>query len=236
MSFQKYLDKKRHVVDGSQSETSKLVINDTTAHFSGYQSYTYDKNLPLVIKIHNSKQQTQCDILSKIDFKPNSTLVDFGCSNGVIGLYLFLNKNLQKLSLVDHDTECISNLNKLITWTQHVDQITAEKNSFGLYDKSHDYVMTLSTIHWIYSATSDFGCLYKIIEEFRRMTNIALIIEWVEPTDGAIGALHHIKMNPSVHKTAYTKENFLDALGKSFSSYEKIGQSTKTREIYVAYV
>lgn len=234
MSFKKYLDKKRHTVNGSQSETSKLVLNATIAQFSGYQSYSYDKSSN-EIKMNNNKQQIQCQILSKITFNPNASLVDFGCSNGVIGLYLFNQKKIQHLSLVDHDAECILNLNNLIKWSG-LDKIIADQSSFDLYDKSHDYVMTLSTIHWIYSATSNFGCLYKIIERFRSITKTALIIEWVDPSDGAIGVLHHIKMNPSIHKTAYTKENFLKALGKFFSSNEKIGQSNPTREIYMAYV
>jgi hypothetical protein len=245
--FQQYFNSRRKNLNGSQSETSTFNVSNDTAIFNGYQHYKVKKILSnmeselqnnIQIEFINGKQQKQCELINTIDIKPNTSILDLGCSNGVIGLYTGFQKKSSKIYLHDHDKECVNNIQKLINWLNN-SKIETKQYTFSTTNQTnekYDYIITLSTLHWFYSATADFGCLFSIIQKLKEMTNIALIVEWVNPNDPAIKCLNHINMNKSIHKTDYSKDNFLKALETSFSSYKKIGDTTSHRELYIAYI
>ena len=145
--FTKYTDNVRQN-GGSQSEKSSITINNNIFRMNGYHIYDYDKTLVNPVILLNQKQITQLDYLSKIDFKENSTLIDLGCANGAISIYLNFIKNFSKIILLDHDKEYINNLNVLVECDNRLkNKIITINSEFGKYPEQHDYVMILSLIH-----------------------------------------------------------------------------------------
>lgn len=233
--FKKYKDSKRN---GSQSETSFFKINGDIFNMYGYHTYKYNKSLKNPILVNGAKPSRQLEYLNKIEFIPDSTLLDMGCANGVVGLSLLFSKNFKNITLFDHDTEYIKNINKLIEWDNENlgNRVTTVNSEFGKYNQPHNYVLVLSLIHWLYSATAEYGCLYKVVEEIKKNVTIAVFIEWIDNSDPVFKVLHHIDFNPQIHKTPYNKENFLKALHSNFKDVKSIGKTTNTREIYACYL
>lgn len=239
--YQKFIIKARKHFGASQAQGSILKMEGNIASFEGYQTYKMiadNKQLSFEFSGHlNAKMK----VFEGISLLSNKTILDLGCSNGAAGIWLGHKHNASEIHLYDHDIECISNIKKLSEWRSAV---LVDKN-IPLYpkeysfssetapDMKYDYVMALATLHWFYSATTDIGCLYAIVKKLKDMTNIALIVEWVDVNDPTV---HHIRKNPQIHKSPYNKTVFIEALNKNFSSYTKIGNTKPTRELFVAYI
>ncbi len=228
--YKKYKDNNRN---GSQSEKSTFAINNDIFKMSGYHNYEYNKNLIFPIIITNVKQLNQLSLIDKINFNENSTLLDMGCGNGAISIYMFFKYNFNKVILFDHDEEYIANINELIKYDEKLNtKIETINGEFGNLTEKYDYVLVLSLIHWLYSATANYGCLFKIIKKIKENVKKCLIIEWIDNTDPAIKILNHINFNKDIHITEYNKINFLKALNENFDKVIFLGNSTETREIY----
>ena len=143
------------------------------------------------------------------------------------------NFKAKQLYLLDHDKEYISMLDNLIHWLDINIKVIISKFEFGIDAlDTYDVIITLSTIHWFYSATTNIGCLFTIIKMLADKVNKYLIIEWIDPEDSAIKSFHHIDFNKTVHKTAYTRENLELALSNNFTNVIKVGKTERYREIY----
>ena len=237
--FVKYVVDKRKQYNASQAQSSKLIIDDSTAIFDGYQSYSIQKTKNGILMEVSKKTKIKCEMIQNI-ISEQESLLDLGCSNGAVGIWVGMSGKIKHIYLYDHDRECISNLKQLREWFTPCSMEIHEKE-YGFGDshninESFDYVITLATLHWFYSATTNMGCLYKILEILRSMTKVALIVEWVNESDPMLNGLKHTKMNPEIHTTEYSRDNFIRALEKNFSKYEKIGDTTNHRELFVAYV
>lgn len=234
--FNRYLDPKRNIYGGSQSENSEINIDDNNIfHMTGYHIYDYDKTKLNPIILKNQKQIKQLEYLLKIDYSDCGSMVDLGCANGAISLYLYFEKKIKNIYLVDHDTQYTNNLEKLKEFDKNLN-ITIINSQFKNYDQSSDYVLVLSLIHWLYSATDSYGCLFEIVKKIKSITNKCLIIEWIDNLDPVFGILGHIDMNKCIHKTEYNNKNFLEALNNNFSNVTYLGKTTETRELYLCKI
>lgn len=234
--FNKYLDSKRFIYKGSQQENSEFLIDENNIfHMTGYHIYDYDKTKKNPIILKNQKQVNQLEYLLKIDYSNYESIQDIGCANGAISLYLYFEKNLKNVSLIDIDIQYIDNLKKLKEFDSNLD-IKLYNTEFRNWSNISDCTLVLSLIHWLYSATDSYGCLFEIITKIRSITNKCLIIEWIDNSDIVFSVLGHIDMNKCVHKTEYNKKNFLQALENNFSKIEYLGKTTETRELYICFV
>lgn len=228
MKYKKYLNPKRKF--GSQKESSKLFISDDGVRFSGYQNYSIENGSIFP----SGKLFKYIKNLDNIVFE-NRKVLDLGCSNGGVGFWIKLNKNPSSILLMDHDKECIENINKVIDYF-NFKNVKSTHSTFEKYNAEHDIVITMSTIHWLYSATTDYGCLFKIMKKMRSLCKESLVIEWVDPLDKAIQKFKHLDFNEDVHMSSYSKENFIKAIENHFSSYQPIFKSTKTREVFLCKI
>jgi len=232
-----YYNKKRNGV-GSQSEASQLVHdNEELIEIKGYQSYKIENKCRILT--NNSKMNKQLNMLKTINYDGCVSVCDIGCSNGFFGIWYLFNTPIKHVSFMDHDVECSTNLGKLLQ--------TIVLNNYEIINKNFiegmqsnvkaDVVLMLSLIHWLYSCTTQTGCLFEIIKMVRENTNKMLIIEWIDNEDHAIKSFKHTHFNKSNQKTMYNVENFEKALKLYFNKVEKIGcTNTQTRVLYVAYV
>ena len=166
-------------------------------------------------------------------------ITDVGCSNGFFGLWYALNTPMKKVNFMDHDTECTQNLTNILGKIGLSECNITQKNFIeGMQMKvKSDVVLMLSLIHWLYSCTTETGCLFEIVKMARENTQKMLIIEWVDVSDYAMKSFNHTKFNTDCHKSAYNLENFEAALDMHFNKVTKLGQTnTSTRVIYIANV
>lgn len=231
-----YYNKNRKV--GSQSEKSNLLKNTSNLiEISGYQSYKIENIRNLSTK--NGKMNKQLSVLKNIDYNDCTSLIDIGCSNGFFGIWYALNTQMKKVTFMDHDDECTQNLNDMFKTLELTDCDIVNTNFVdGMQmNVKYDVVLMLSLIHWLYSCTTETGCLFEIIRMVRQNTKKMLIIEWVDNNDYAIKSFNHIKFNKESQKSPYTLANFEEALNLHFTRVTKLQHTnTTTRVIYVAYV
>jgi hypothetical protein len=204
-------------------------------HMTGYHIYDYDKSKINPIILKNQKQIKQLEYLLNVDYANCESLLDLGCANGAISLYLFFEKKIKNITLVDHDEQYINNLNELKKFDSNL-IISIIKSQFRDYNIKSDFTLALSLIHWLYSATDSYGCLFEIIKKLKSITNKCLIIEWIDNEDDVFKCLGHIYMNKCIHKTEYNKINFIEALNNNFSNVAYIGKTTDTRELYICII
>jgi hypothetical protein len=232
-----YYNKNRDNV-GSQCEKSQIIKNtDELIEIAGYQSFRIDNKQ--TITTNNGKMNTQLSILRKVDYSDCTSITDLGCSNGFFGLWYALNTPVKKIHFLDHDTECTQNLSLILNRIGLTECEIIPKNfQDGMQMKvKSDVVLMLSLIHWLYSCTTETGCLFEIIKLVRENTQKMLIIEWIDVSDYAMKSFNHTKFNKDCQKSEYNLKNFEEALNMHFNKVSKLGQTnTSTRVIYIAHV
>jgi hypothetical protein len=208
-----YIDKTRNLnSNGSQSEKPSININNNDIIINGYQKFTINKTNIIYEK---DKYNILKNIL--IDLKSScNSITDIGCSNGLLS---FISNNLgyNVLSL-DHDSECIEIINKIINHLQ-IEKLICKQYSFGdSIDNKNDIVLMMAIIHWIYSCTSLYGNFDSIFQYIYPYIGKYLLIEWVDNDDIHIQNFNHIKYNSYIHTEQYNKQNFEKSLKKNIGN------------------
>lgn len=225
--FQKYCNKSR-TVDSSQSEEPRVTQHGDLIDVTGYQQFSINQS-GFIHKIAG-KYTAVDEFLNQLTDK-NLSLGDLGCSNGYI-CYLAHFAGFRKIYGYDHDVQClnvIAYINKLL----RINTITPKYFDIGHTTITpHDIVVAMALIHWIYSCTSQFGSLYRIIEYLSNTTKQYLLIEWIDPSDISIKQFLHLSYNPKIQTEPYTFDNFMYAVKDFFTEIKPIS-SGGSRVVYL---
>jgi len=220
---------------GSQKEVPTLRFEKhDVAIVNGYQKFRIfgaSRTIDLNQTNYRNKFEYIGQLFENLKVYTNS-IADIGCSNGLI-CFLAALKGYRNIKGYDHDKECITLIRSIAQRLKY--PITPIAYTFGQPIPSHDIVLGLALIHWVYSYTSNFGSIEEIIKYFANITKFALIIEWVDPSDTAIQSFHHLSANQNIQKQPYTKINFEAALSTYFKHVKPILTVTSTRILYIAY-
>lgn len=203
--------------------------------FHGYQEFILGKdhlNLNETNDYLNKKAHVGRQILSSYLVK-NRTVLDLGANSGLYCFYSLLN-NAKQATAVEIDKDYISGL-LLAKERFKLQSFEILEKNFENLNQSADIVIALAVIHWFYSCTSRFGNLKKVIQKLASLTNYALIIEWVEPTDPAIQSFDHIHWNEDIISGPYDIMSFEEALNQYFQMVKFVADLSPTRKIFVAY-
>lgn len=224
---------KRRNNSGSQSETPSLSINNNNSiNVSGYQQFNINSSSINFIS-KSSKYNLVKNKLSLIK-KNCKSLIDIGCNSGIVS-YTAHFIGYSPIYALDHDKEYLNNLitinNKL-----NFNDIFVQEFSFGNILPKADVVVMCALIHWIYSCTALFGDFDKIFRYLKESVNKYLIIEWIDPSDRAIGSLNHISFNKDVHTQQYNKTNFEKSLTENIGKIISIDRINKTRHLYIVEI
>jgi 23S rRNA U2552 (ribose-2'-O)-methylase RlmE/FtsJ len=185
----------------------------------------------------NQRQNNKFDMLKEpyLDNLENLVVSDLGCANGVYSIHSAL-KNAKEVNAVDIDKTHLDIIQKVKNELS-LDNLNIVDQNIDSYTKKSDIVIALAIIHWIYSCTTvKFGSLDKIMEWFASITDMFLIIEWVDAAnDKNVNHFKHLKYNTDKIMQEYSKENFDKALAKYFNRVKFVGDVNKYRKLYVAY-
>jgi hypothetical protein len=159
------------------------------------------------------------------------SLTDIGCSAGIVSYTANL-LGYGSINALDHDQECLNMINK-INNELSIDTIHTKKISFGDTLPETDIIIMCALIHWIYSCTALYGNFDNIFIYLKNYVTKYLIIEWVDPNDGAILSFNHINYNKNVQQETYNKENFEKSLQKNIGTIISVHGITSTRILHV---
>ena len=229
--WKKYMNSDRKGI-GSQRESSSIELGCGYCLFNGYQKFilTHSSVKP---QTQNVKYRELRNCLKRIKLN-GKTVADIGANNGVVS-YISRSEGALKVFALDHDKECIDNMERVNAHLL-IPNVNPTMFSFGdkLCGMKFDVVIAMAIVHWVYSCTSNFGCLTKIVSYLKNLTKSHLIIEWVTPNDGAIREFKHISFNKEVHNSPYTTESFEKAIQINGGRIvEILSTGRKTRIIYV---
>lgn len=213
IKFVKYLDTKRKV--GSQAEIPRIKSVGSTLQVSGYQSYWLDlKSHEITFKKKVKKFSYIKSVLDQLYNTSGATSVtDIGCSGGEIS-FIAEHLGYNRIDCLDHDSQYISTVEKLIAVQNLTDIVYPKVFSFGETFRQSDVVVCGAIIHWVFSCTADFGDFNVIAKYLLDSTKKFLLIEWVDPMDPAIRIFHHLNCNRKPTKQVYSVENFELALSQ----------------------
>lgn len=213
------------------AEKPKVVFNADSIMINGYNAYKI-KNNTVYPNRHNNKYEFISKYLESLDSK---SVLDLGCANGMYSMAAALNDS-KLVTSVDLDSTHLNIISKIKTHL-NLTNINVLKDNVETVEKTHDIVLALALIHWVYSCTSvKFKSLDKVIKWFSELTNEYLIIEWVDAkNDTNVNWFKHTEYNQDVIEEEYTKANFDKALIKHFNKVEHIGDTNQYRKLYVAY-
>lgn len=228
-----YKNPNRQGSNGSQSEVPRLTIKENKCFVKGYQNFSLTKD-SLDIPMRYMKKFMYIRTFLNQHRHTCKTVADIGASNGLIS-FLAAQKGYTRVFALDHDKECI-NIMKQIKTHFNFGNLYVVDYSFGNRIQISDIVIACALIHWIYSCTSMYGNFNSIIEYLCKITSKFLLIEWVDPEDGAIKAFKHTSFNKNIITEEYNKTNFLKSLNNHFDNVQKVVSINKTRELYFCSV
>ncbi|GEM_PF-2049250 len=205
------------------------------ARIGGYQKFLLS-NLHIEVSPEDSKLRIKRNLTRKF-FDPKwlrgKSVLDLGANGGFFCYYSLLNGATHTVAL-DIDDTYVRMVNSVKEYFGF-HRLEVLKRNITAYEQSADVVFAFALVHWIYSCTSDYGSLEKVIQKLASLTNAVLIVEWIEPEDAAIKFFGHINWNPQVVCGPYDKETFECALRTFFDKVEFLGEVSPTRCLYAAY-
>ena len=198
---------------GSQSEIPHMSHDKNKTSIDGYQKFVIENK-----KVKYSSKIKKYDNIKRILKRHKhdcNSICDVGCSNGLV-LFIAAEEGYNKIVGLDHDTDCVSLINKTIKH-QDYNNVFAKKYNFGDdIQESYDIICMFALIHWIYSCTAMYGNFGDILNFISKHVNKYLLIEWIDPKDEAIKSFKHTSFNRDNLKQNYTYQNFIEAVKLHF--------------------
>jgi len=222
----------------SQSERGGCRESEDGLLVMGYQAYRLDPESGLNPKRLLPKYTGLGVLCEKLVMEEGHTsLLDVGACLGLAS-QIGLKVEFKDVAAVEHDKEYLHVLHEVNEWSaEHgLGQVTIHDCHVTPETKlpPKDLVLGLALVHWLYSCTSDFGSLFKIVEWFAAHSTKSCILEWIAPEDPAIKQLGHIYKGKECHQEAYTEENFTSALYHFFGQVQVLKYGSATRRLYIA--
>ena len=196
--------------DGSQVETPSVNIVGNRAIVSGYQHYELTPTSLAFsghpkynyLKEHLSTLKSSCgDACQFLDIGSNTGLVSFIAER----------RGFARITALDHDAPAIEVIKKTAQLVES--KVNASVFSFGDILPTADVIFCGALIHWVFCLTANFQQDFnRIVHYLARSARRYLIIEWVEPNDGAIKSFRHINRCGRGAVEKYSRPSFTRAL------------------------
>lgn len=200
--------------NGSQKETPHLTQNGRMWKISGYQHFQISET-DLLFKGASKYAYLQThlrQLSAGIGCGSRCTLVDIGSNTGLVS-FLAERQGFSKVYARDHDAQAISVVQRLAASLHS--NVDGQVYSFGDPLPAVHVAFCGAIVHWIFCLTADFqGDFSRILRYISAGVSDYLVIEWVDPADGAIREFHHISRCGADMERKYTRAEFTAALNK----------------------
>mmetsp|Transcript_5638 Transcript_5638/g.20194 ORF Transcript_5638/g.20194 Transcript_5638/m.20194 type:complete len:606 (-) Transcript_5638:7-1824(-) len=241
----------------SQLEASTLVVSISPPRVTvqGYQKFTvtpqgmsddndrgYLKSLDYVRTMLDS---------CRAENPEGVRVIDIGCNTGGM-LFQAALAGYTTLRGVEHDREAVrvarAAAAAVRSWgasLSSVWDVSDFRVDFGRFEphamvgeERGDVVIAAALVHWLYSATADFGSLDAIVDSLAAHVTARghLVVEWVDPTDFSCACRYGLLIrNRHVQREPYTFSEFEAALWRHFESVRAVDPRTRsTRQFFIA--
>ena len=204
---------------------AKLIRTAEGFQVKGYQSYRVENH-----KVIPGKSHKQWWLLRPFFKSDMGSVLDLG-ANG--GLYSVAAKyaGVSTVCAVEMDPVYCDMLREI---SGLVGGIDVHRSKVESWMQSGDTTLALALVHWLYSCTAKFGSLDEVVGHLRKLTRKQLFVEWVDPKDSRISRHGHIKFNKNCITAPYDRKHFLRAMAKHFDRCDLLGDTRKTRQLYIA--
>jgi SAM-dependent methyltransferase len=214
---------------------ASLDIQQDAITIHGYQEFVVRKHSLSVLDEDQSLRRKRELLYGylKPRFLSQRSLLDLGANSGFFSFWA-IQQGSSKVTALDTDEKYLEILEtaKSHLLFSNLDIVNVNVSD---WKEPADNVLALALIHWVYSCTSLFGSLDSVIRRFAEISKYMLIVEWIDPSDPAIQFFHHLDWNKNSTDSPYSFEAFEQALQKYFVRYQKIGDVSSTRSLYVAF-
>lgn len=234
------MQNERHVKDQSlrkepnkYAPASDYTFTENIAKVRGYQNFN-------VNTINNAIEPLDANLSIKSQALMNSliganlvgkTFADLGGNNGYYSLLVTALLGAEAIVL-DIDKNSIRNVRKLANDLK-IKNLKAERKNISSLNTPSDFVIAFALVHWIYNLTTPYNSLEDSLSFVCKLAKEAIFVEWVDPSDELIQNFRHLN-GKETSKEDYTKENFISILSRHFDSVVPIGETSPTRQIYLA--
>lgn len=193
----------------------------------GYQQYSFVSGVLIPV---DDKTITKHKLLTKYVDMDGKSVLDLGSNAGYFLCYANVRK-AKAVDGVDIDSEYNAVAQKALDHAGH----TAVIHSVNVEDYlvPADVVLCFAMVHWLYSCTSLFGSLDKVIEHIASLTKETAVVEFIHPNDPAMKFFKHNEYNPEVQEEPYDHDHFKKAMSKYFKAPLAIEKINGTREAWV---
>lgn len=216
------------------AEQGRLELG-AAAQFYGYQQFTLTGS-SISVSPRDTKLKTKQEMVRKFfsnDWLKGRSVLDLGANSAFFCFY-GLHSGAAKATAVDIDEVYLEMVGRARDHFS-LNSLNVVKANVVDYQEPADLVMAFALIHWIYSCTATLGSLDATIGVLSNLTQKALIVEWIDPSDTAIQFFGHLDWNKDSITGPYTREAFEEALRTHFDEMEVLGEISPTRIVYAAY-
>lgn len=185
---------------------------------------------------HDTKLRLKHALLSA-HFRPevlrHRSVLDIG---GNAGFFSLLARSCGAASAVSIDVDdAYTRLCRELAQRLGVTGFHAHTTNLAEWTTPADVVLAFAMVHWLYSATTGWSSLERVVEHLRTLTRSLLLVEWVAPGDPAIAFLGHLRINRSDAAGPYRLDTFLSALRSHFEVVEEVGRVSPTRQLWACW-
>ena len=239
---------KRNV--GSQIEVPTVRLTANTAVVRGYQRYDLHaaRLSQPAIHHHAGIYIFVRSLLKRLHEEYDCrNMIELGCNSGLISL-LGHAVGFSSIISLDHDREYVSTFQQVVSWANLTSSIVAQEFDFGqALSGPADVVLCGALIHWVYCRTADFKSSFERIFDYLFAAvkpGKYLVLEWVDPADGAIGGMKYTPngwwpercfyRDLEGHLVSnYSRSNFEAAALRYADILERHAPHTRTRVYYL---
>lgn len=221
---------------GSQAEAPGYEPGIWTQRITGYQPYVIDRRGRITFGSKKMRQKATALRTALTPLSPGQSIADLGCSAGALGL-VCASQGFPDVTFIDHDEEYLDVVRKVTSRRLARPRVNARivRSSLSEFGDPHDIVLAFSLVHWVVNKTDGFPDITSVIQHLRRLTGSVLLVEWVEPSDAAIGNGGHLDGMDRL-SDRYSREVFLTAMNDHFMDCRRIAETRPTRTLYAGYV
>ena len=196
---------------GSQSEVPRVTVDARGVRVRGYQSYDLWQDSKRTLVVHRKPRKFELieTVLGRLHSQGTRSFVDIGCNAGLVSVIAH-RVGFAPVLCLDHDPEYVDAARDVAA-AALLRSFDAKVFSFGQpVPMRADVVFCGAILHWIFCLTATFAThgFRGILGYLLRYASSHLLVEWIDPADGAVRTFGHLRRCGINASRAYSRAAF----------------------------